>query len=184
MLRTLPQTRDFSLTYRLAGVAFFTVLTAVAARVTIEIGGPVPLTLQPLAVLLAGLVLGARDGALSQLAYVALIAAGAPIDARMIGTAALFGPTGGFLLGFIAAAFVAGFVVERGANRIWQRWLAGVAGIVVMYLLGVIYLKFYAGLDWQAAWMAGAAPFLLLDLLKALIAAALAESGRALLQRL
>lgn len=183
MLRTLPQTRDYSLAYRLAGVLFFTVLTAVSARMTIEIGGPVPLTLQPLAVLLAGLVLGARDGALSQLAYVALIAAGAPLDARMLGTAALFGPTGGFLLGFIAAAFVAGYLVERGANRVWQRWLAGVAGIVVLYALGVIHLKFYAGLSWEAAWAAGAAPFLLLDLVKALVAAGLAESGRALIQR-
>lgn len=184
MLRTFSQTRDSGLAYRLAGIAFFTVLTAAAARMTIEIGGPVPLTLQPLAVLLAGMVLGARDGALSQLAYVAMIAAGAPLDARMIGAAALFGPTGGFLLGFILAALVAGLLVERGANRIWQRWLAGVAGIVVMYLLGVVHLKFYADLDWQAAWMVGAAPFLLLDLLKALIAAALAESGRALRQRL
>ncbi len=183
MLRTMPQTRTHGLTYRLAGIALFTVLTAVAARISIEWGGPVPFTLQPLAVLLAGLVLGARDGALSQLSYVLLIAAGAPVDARMIGTAALFGPTGGFLIGFIAAAFVAGFLMEHGANRVWQRWLAGVAGIAVLYLLGVLHLQAYLGLDFSAAWAAGAAPFLLPDLLKALIAAGVAEAGRAFVQR-
>ncbi len=183
MFRTMPQTRDYGLAYRLAGVALFTVLTALAARVSIEWGGPVPFTLQPLAVLLAGLVLGSRDGALSQLTYVALIASGMPLDSRMLGTAALFGPTGGFLIGFIAAAFVAGLLMERGANRVWQRWLAGVAGIAVMYLLGVLHLQAYLGLDLSAAWNAGAAPFLLPDLLKALIAAGVAETGRAFLQR-
>ncbi len=183
MLRTFPITRNNPLAYRLAAVLLFTALTAVAARITIETGGPVPFTLQPLAVLLAGLVLGARDGAMSQLAYVALIAAGAPLDARLLGAAALFGPTGGFLLGFIAAAFVAGWLVEHRADHVWQRWLAGVAGIAVLYLCGVVHLKLYTGLDWGATWAAGAAPFLAPDLLKALIAAGLAESGRALLSR-
>ncbi len=67
MLRTLSRTRDLSLSYRLAVIAVFTLLTIVSARITIEIG-PVPFTLQPLAVLLAGLVLGARDGFASQAA--------------------------------------------------------------------------------------------------------------------
>lgn len=183
MLRTFPQVRDHTWLHRLAGAALFTALTAIAARISIETGGPVPFTLQPLAVLLAGLVLGARDGALSQLAYIAVIAAGAPLDSRLLGAVALFGPTGGFLLGFIAAAFVTGWLAEHGASRVWQRWLAGVVGIAVLYLLGVTHLMAYAGLDWGAAWAAGAAPFLALDLLKALIAAGLAEAGRALLLR-
>lgn len=183
MLRSLPQTRDYTLAYRLVGIAFFTVLTALTARLTIETGSPVPTTLQVLAVLLAGMVLGARDGALSQLAYIGLIAAGAPLDARLLGAAALFGPTGGFLIGFIAAAFVAGWLVEHGAARVWQRWLAGIAGIAVLYLFGVVHLKFYAGMEWGAAWAAGAAAFILIDLAKALVAAALTEGSRALIRR-
>lgn len=189
MLRMLPQTRTLALPYRLAGISVFTIVTILAARVTIEIGGPVPFTLQPLAVLLAGMVLGARDGAMSIALYVALIAAGLPYDARGLGTAALAGPTGGFLIGFIGATFVAGFLVERGGVRVWQRWLSGVTGIVVLYALGVIWLKLYGdahftdGMTWAAAWGAGAAPFLLFDLAKALIAAALTEGGRALLRK-
>ena len=61
MLRPLPQTRDFSLAYRLAAVVVFTLLTAVSARITIPVE-PVPITLQVLIVVLSGLVLGARDG--------------------------------------------------------------------------------------------------------------------------
>lgn len=182
MLRTLPQTRDYSQLYRLGAVAVFTVLSIIAAKLKIPLE-PVPFTMQPLAVLLAGMVLGARDGALSQAAYVALIAIGLPFDANSRGTVALFGPTGGYLIGFIAAALVTGWLTERGANRVWWRWLAGVAGISVIYLFGFTHLKLYTGGDWQSAWAAGVAPFLVFDLIKAVIAALLTESGRAALLR-
>jgi len=181
MLRTLPQTRDQNLSYRLAGIAVFTVLTIIASRITIEIG-VVPFTLQPLAVLLSGMVLGGRDGFLSQLVYVGLIALGAPLDARGLGAAALVGPTAGYLIGFVFAAGVAGYLVERGAKRVWQRWLAGVVGIMVIYAFGLVILKLNTGMDWGAAWNAGVTPFIAPDLAKALIAAALTESGRALLR--
>lgn len=182
MLRTLPQTRETRLAWRLVGVALFTLITVISARITIPLD-PVPFTLQPLAVLLAGMVLGARDGALSQLAYVALIAAGLPVDANMRGQAALFGPTGGYLIGFIMAAFVAGWLVEHGAKRLWQRLLAGVVGIGVIYLFGVPVLMLSRGLDLDTAFAAGVAPFFIPDLAKAVIAAALTEGGLALLMR-
>jgi biotin transport system substrate-specific component len=182
MLRTFPRTRDAQITYRLVSIAAFTLLTIIAARMTIPMQ-PVPFTLQPLAVLLAGLILGARGGAYSQLAYLALIAAGAPVDAKGIGAAALLGPTAGYLFGFVAAAFVAGWLAERGSARIGWRWLAGIAGIAVMYLCGVAVLKLNTGMGWDAAWTAGVAPFIVPDLAKALIVAALAEGGRATLSR-
>lgn len=183
MLRTLTPTRDYSLTYRMIGVALGALVTILSARVVIPMD-PVPFTLQPLAVLLAGMVLGARDGALSQLAYVALIAVGLPLDANARGQAALFGPTGGYLVGFVAAACVSGLLVERAGTRLWQRWLAGVAGIAVIYLCGLPVLMLTRGLDLAMAWAAGAAPFIVPDLVKALIAAAATEGGRALLQRI
>ncbi|MBE2181841.1 MAG: biotin transporter BioY [Anaerolineae bacterium] len=182
MLRTLSQMQDAKLPARLVGIGVFTLVTVVAARISIPMD-PVPFTFQPLAALLAGMILGARDGALSQLIYVGLIAIGLPLDANMRGQAALFGPTGGYLIGFIAAAFVSGWLVEHGANRTWQRWLAGVAGIAVLYVLGVSWLAVSRGLPLDAAISAGALPFLLPDLAKALIAAALAEGGRALMMR-
>ena len=177
MLRTLPQTRDQSWVYRLAGIAFFTVLTILAARVSIPLE-PVPFTLQPLAVVLSGMVLGWRDGMLSQALYVTLIAIGLPLDAKGLGSAALAGPTAGFLIGFIAAAGVSGWLVERGGKRVWQRWLAGIAGMILIYLLGIVVLKTITGMDWSKAWSVGVAPFIVPDLVKALIAAALTEGGR------
>ncbi|NDJ61645.1 MAG: biotin transporter BioY [Chloroflexi bacterium] len=182
MLRTFPQTRTHTLSTRLLAIAAFTLLTMVSARVTLEIG-PVPFTLQVLVVLLAGLVLGARDGALSQIAYLALIAANLPVDARMIGAAAFAGPTAGYLIGFVPAAYAAGWLAERGGSVLWWRWLAGVAGIAVIYVCGALLLKISTGIEWHAVWATGVAPFIAADLLKALIAAGLAEGGRALLLR-
>jgi len=182
MLRTLPQTRDFSLAYRLAAVVVFTLLTAVSARITIPVE-PVPITLQVLIVVLSGLVLGARDGALSQLLYIGLIVLNLPVDARMLGAAAFFSPTAGYLIGFVPAAFVTGWLIERSQRRMVQRWLAAVVGILVIYAFGYTLLKLNTGLAWEAAWTAGVAPFIGLDLGKALLAAALAESGRAFFMR-
>lgn len=182
MLRAFPQPRDAQVGYRLACIGVFTLLTVVAARISIPMQ-PVPFTLQPLAVLLAGMILGKRDGALSQLSYLTLIALNLPVDANAQGAAALFGATAGYLFGFLAAAFVTGWLLERGTTRPGQRWLAGIAGIAVMYAIGLLMLKLKTGMGWDATWAAGAAPFLIPDLLKAIIAAALTEGGRALLQR-
>ncbi|MDZ4766327.1 MAG: biotin transporter BioY [Chloroflexota bacterium] len=182
MLRTLPQTQDWSAARRLGGIALFTLLTIVGARITIEIGA-VPFTLQTLAVVLSGLVLGARDGALSQLAYVALVALNLPVDARMIGAAALFGATGGYIIGFVPAAFAAGWLAERWNKTLVVRWLAGIVGMAVVYAFGFTVLQARTGMSLEATWAAGVAPFLVVDAAKAVVAAALAEGGRALLQR-
>ena len=192
MLRTFPApTQMAERTWRLVGIVGFTLLVALAAKIRIDIG-PVPFTMQPLVVLLAGMVLGWRDGLLSLLAYVALIAVGLPLDTRGLGTAALFGPTGGYLIGFVVAAGVVGFISEtiqtqktkHGLNRVLgQRWLAGLVGVAVIYVFGVVHLTLYTGNDFGAAWATGAAPFLLPDAIKALLAAGLTESIRMTLNR-
>ncbi|MBC7872150.1 MAG: biotin transporter BioY [Chitinophagaceae bacterium] len=182
MLRTFPQTRDLSQSRRLIGIVAFTMITIIAARLKIPME-PVPFTMQPFAVLLAGMILGSRDGALSQAAYVGLIALGLPFDANMRGTAALFGATGGYLIGFIVAAGVVGLLVERAGSRFWQRWLAGIVGIVIIYIFGIYVLKNVTAMDWSAAWSSGVGPFLVPDMIKAVIAAGIAEGGRTLLGR-
>jgi biotin transport system substrate-specific component len=181
MLRTLPVYENRWL--RVTGIAIFTLLTVSSSRISIEIGTPVPFTLQVLAILLSGMVLGGRDGALSQLAYLGLIAMNLPVDARMLGLAAFAGPTAGFLIGFPVLAFVAGTLVERGRNALWMRWIAGVVGIATLYLFGATWLKLSTGNAWGATLSAAVTPFILMDVVKALIAAALTESGRALLMR-
>jgi biotin transport system substrate-specific component len=162
-------------------ILFFAAFTALAARVTIWLPfTPVPVTLQVMAVLLAGLVLGARGGAASQTAYLVAILAGAPLSASGIaGPAALLGPTGGYLLGFVPAAFVVGLLGER-----LGRLPAALGGVGLIYLCGTSWLAVYLGGDLGRAWLLGTAPFVLPDLGKALLAVATADGGRALLTRL
>ena len=182
MLRTLPQTRDWSLSRRLLAILAFTALTALCAQIRVQIS-EVPFTMQVFAVLLAAMVLGARDGAFSQILYLGLIAANLPIASNGIGASALQSVTAGYLVGFIPAGFVTGWLVEHGAQRTWQRWLAGLVGVAIIYACGVPVLKAATGMSWADAWAAGAGIFVLVDLAKSALAASLSEGSRALLER-
>jgi biotin transport system substrate-specific component len=166
---------------RIITILGFTALTALAARATIVLPfTPVPVTLQVFAVLLAGLTLGARDGALSQVLYLGLITGGLPIDALGLGVAAWAQPTAGYLLGFIACAALSGYLAEQGLRKNhWLRFAAGIAGVLAIYLIGAAWLTygFLAG-DWAAGWTLGIAPFILIDLIKAILAAGLTEGVR------
>lgn len=159
----------------------FSAFTALAARVAVWLPfTPVPVTLQVMTVLLAGLVLGARAGAASQAVYLGAILAGAPLSASgAVGPAALLGPDGGYLLAFVPAAFVVGLLQERAGA-----FLSSLAGIALIYLSGTSWLAAYLGGDLGRAWLLGAAPFVLADLGKALLAAATFRGGRELLSRL
>ena len=177
MLTSLSRTSDLTLTQRLLAIAALTALTAIGARITIPLE-PVPFTFQVLAVLLAGMLLGARDGALSQLAYVGLIALNLPLDARALGAAALVGPTAGYIYGFVLMAFVAGWLVEHGAQRAWQRWLAGVGrGCRSLSLRCCWPDGQHRNGPINAAWTAGVAPFIAFDLVKAALAVSLLVRG-------
>lgn len=166
---------------RILAVGTFAVLTAVSARITVNLPfTPVPVTLQVLVVLLAGLVLGPRDGAASQLAYLAAITAGAPLDARMLGPAVWATPTAGYLVGFVAGAYAAGWVARRARGRLpGAELLAGAAGIFALYAVGASWLTviFLQG-DVAKGIAAGVAPFLLIDALKAAAAAGVSGIGR------
>lgn len=148
-----------------AGVVAFAVLTAVGAQVAVPIT-QVPLTLQLLAVLLAGVVLGPRLGAASMALYLAAGAAGAPVFAAGgAGLPWLLGPTGGYLLAMPAAAFVAGWAA--GADAPLPRRAAGlVLAVALIYVGGVSQLVLLGGLDVAAAVAAGVVPFLLGDAIK------------------
>jgi biotin transport system substrate-specific component len=176
-IRTLP---------RIAVIGAFAALSALSARVTITLPfTPVPVTLQVLAVLLAGMVLGPRDGALSQLAYLAAITAGLPLDARMLGPAVWATPTAGYLIGFVAGAYAAGWVARRARTRLpGAEFLAGAAGIFAIYAVGATWLTlgFLHG-DVAKGIAAGVAPFILIDSLKAVLAAGVSEIGRGALRK-
>lgn len=179
---------------RALGVVSFTTLTALGARLTIRIG-PVPFTLQVFFVLLAGMVLGSRLGAMSQAAYLALGLAGAPVFAAppFAGPGYLLGPTGGYLLGFIAGAYVTGLVIEkwglqvRGALTVMKYTLAGALGLLTVYSIGAPWLMAWytsGGKNLSsasaAAWRTGIAPFAPVDILKSAAAAFVASGSRML----
>lgn len=176
MIYTLNPTAAQKIQVRLLGIVGFAVLTAIGAQVSIPLE-PVPITGQVFMVLLAGFILGPRDGFISQMTYLGMIAMNLPVAANGMGSAALMGPTVGYLYSFPAAAWVAGMLAIR--DRVWVRWLAGLAAVAVIYLVGASYLKAYLNLSWRAAWLAGVEPFIALDVLKALLAASMAEGGRA-----
>ncbi|MFC1905373.1 biotin transporter BioY [Chloroflexota bacterium] len=162
----------------------FSCLTALCAQITFWIG-LVPVTCQTFAVLLAGALLGSRRGALSQITYLAIGATGIPYWFALggpLGIARLVGPTGGYLFGFIAAAFVVGWLVEKGWDRrVWTAVVAMVAGSVAMYLFGLSWLSLFVQRD--ALLQTGLYPFIIGDAIKIVSAAIVLPSGWLLLKR-
>lgn len=145
-----------------AAVLLFAALTAVGARISLPMV-PVPFTMQVFFVLLSGLVLGPILGALSQATYIAMGLAGAPVFAAPphFGPSMLIGPTGGYLLGFVAAAYLAGRIA-RGSKRVV---IPGLAGLAAIYLCGSVTLGVFAN-SAKTAWEAGVRPFIPGDLVK------------------
>lgn len=166
----LPRHRVTTLTL----VVSFALLTALAAQVRIPLPfTPVPITGQTFAVLLSGAVLGRAAGAASQSVYLAMGLVFPFYAGGASGWSYATGATGGFLLGFIAAAWVVGALAERHQDRTVATAIpAFLTGSVVIYLLGVPWLASVAGVSWTRAVELGLAPFVLGDLAKAVLAGA------------
>ncbi len=162
---------------RLLAVAGVATATAVAAQVSVPLPfTPVPLTLQPMVVLLGGAMLGARLGAASQALYLMAGVAGLPVFALSgglsMGLLRLVGPTGGYLMAYPLAAAVVGTLASRGLDRrMGGAALAMLAGLAVIFTGGVSWLAKDTGL--QTALMLGLYPFVLVDVLKIVAASML-----------
>jgi biotin transport system substrate-specific component len=159
-------------------------LIALSAQVAIPLPfSPVPVTGQTLAVLLVGALLGSRRGSLAVLAYIAQGLAGLPVFAGgALGMARLLGPTGGYLVGFAAAAFLVGLLAERGWDRrVLTTAAAMILGNLVIYAIGALWLApFVGGLEQALA--TGVLPFIPGDLVKIVAAALLLPAGWKLLR--
>ena len=168
------------------GVAFFVALTVVAARTKVFLPfSPVPMTLQPMAVLLAGAILGPWLGASSQVSYLALGACGVPAFAGIpgAGLAVLMGPTGGYLMSYPAAAFISGRLAT-GARRAVTIGLSMVAGLLIIYAFGVSRLLLWIHGDPVEALRLGVAPFVVPDLVKIAVASTLVTGWRSVVRHL
>ena len=169
---------------KIAFTALFAALTAAGALVAIPVG-PVPIVLQNLFALLSGLVLGPLMGSAAVGLYLLAGILNFPVFAGGGGGIARFaGPTGGFLVGYLLAAFSAGLIAGRpwaGIKTSQVRIIvAVVVGFLVVYVPGIAWLKISRSLSWQRALMAGFVPFIIGDTIKGIAAALIAPRLRAI----
>lgn len=158
--------------------ALFTALIIAGSYLAIPIG-PVPIVLASFFVLLAGMLLGPKQGATAVAVFLLLGAVGLPVFSGGKGTiAVLIGPTGGYLLGYLLASLACGFIVQPARSRgkiLWVKLIiAALAGTLLFYLPGVPWLKHSLGVDWPKAFAYGLTPFLIGDTIKAMAAVGLA----------
>ncbi|MDR1618207.1 MAG: biotin transporter BioY [Treponema sp.] len=165
-------------------IALFAALTAAGTFISIPLPfSPVPVVLQNFFALLSGLILGPALGTAATGLYLLAGAVGAPVFAGAAGGFARFlGPTGGFLFGYLLAALTAGLVAGRprpdtAASR-WRIILAVPAGFLIIYVPGVIRLKFVIDQPWAAALAAGFVPFIIGDVIKGIAAVIIAPRLR------
>ena len=162
---------------RITLTALFAAITAAGAFIAIPIG-PVPIALQNLFTLLAGLVMGPVLGALSVGLFLVAGAIGLPVFANTgapMGIARIMGPTGGYLFGYLLGALVAGLILgyPRAAEKIpiWRLVIAVLAALLVVYIPGLLQLKFRLDIDWARTFSIGFLPFIPGDAIKGLVAA-------------
>ncbi|MDR1970763.1 MAG: biotin transporter BioY [Treponema sp.] len=172
-------------TLALSLTALFAALIAAGTFISIPLPfTPVPVVLQNLFSLLAGLVLGPALGAAAVGLYLIAGIIGAPVFAGAAGGISRFlGPTGGFLLGYLLSAFLGGLIAGRPRSGVplplWRLVLAVLAGFLVIYVPGIIRLKFALDSGWGKALAAGFTPFIIGDALKGVLAVLIAPRLRA-----
>ena len=151
-------------------------LIAVCARLVLPLPfTPVPLTLANFGVLLVGLALGSKRGFAAAALYLAWGAMGLPVfsPAGVGGIAQLFGPTGGYLLAYPVVAFLAGWLSEPGSRSFFRNLIAGAVAELLLFAAGISWLAVVTG-SWQRAVAFGLAPFIFAEVMKVMVAAAVA----------
>jgi len=164
--KSITSNHNTSLIKDIVLVLLFSILTGISAGLKIEIGA-VPITMQTLVVLLSGAFLGSKKGALSQLTYLTIGITGIPWFSRGGGLSYILSPTFGYLLGFIPAAYMVGFLIKRN-KKIINIVSSLVAGNIIIYLFGILWLSRIIGLS--KALTVGLYPFILGDVLKIFLA--------------
>ena len=165
-------------------------LIAVMAAVTCVLGplsvpiGVVPISFTNLAVYLAIYVLGCKRGTISYIVYLLIGLVGVPVFSSFTGgVGKLFGPTGGYLSGFIFMALICGWFIDKFDCKLVPSFVGMVLGTIVCYVFGTVWLAYQAGMSFYAALAAGVLPFIIGDLVKMVIAAVIGPQVRRQLAR-
>jgi len=156
---------------RLARIALMVAATAALSFLRVPLPfTPVPITGQTLGTMLAGILLGAGDGAISQVVYVLLGIAGLPLFGGLAGPGVLMGPTGGYLVGLIGGAYVTGWIADRkpGPSGIVLGCVVG--GVILVYIPGALWLAIITQMGISGAIVAGVLPYIPGDIIKVLAA--------------
>lgn len=148
--------------------ALFAALTVVCSMISIPLPfTPVPINLATLSVFLAGGLLGSKGGAISQSVYVILGAVGLPVFHSFTGGfGVLTGPTGGYIIGYVAAAWLTGFLIEKLGHGFYKNMISMIAGLFVCYTLGTLWFMYITSTGLTAALMMCVVPFLIGDAVK------------------
>ncbi len=158
-------------------VGLFAAIIAVCAQISLPLPfTTVPFSLQIFAVFLTGAILGKRLGVLALIVYLLVGAVGIPVFAGFTGGLdRITGATGGYLLSYPIAVYLIGSIYEKSEDFTF-RFIGMLLGLIVIYNMGVAQLKYVAGYPWATAYIYGAAPFIVLDLAKALVAVIVSQT--------
>ena len=164
------QTLRTTNTYAMAVTALMTAVTCILAPLSIPIG-PVPISLTNFAIYLSLYLLDWKKGTISYILYLLLGLVGLPVFSGFTGgIGKLAGPTGGYIIGFIPMAIIAGIVIDKYTEKWLLCLLAMIIGTIVCYALGTAWLAYEAEMTFQAALMAGVIPFIIGDIAKMIVA--------------
>ncbi len=164
-------------------ISIFAAIIAAMAQISIPLPAGVPLTLQTLAVPLAGIILGAKRGTIATIVYVLLALAGAPVLANFTGgIGKVLGVTGGFIISFPLMAFLSGLVAEKGVKSALY-WAGLIMGVVVNYIVGTLWFVFAADSTVVAALTACVFPFIPTAILKLILSGILGETVKKAMKR-
>ena len=148
--------------------AVFCILGPIAINIPIS---PVPISLGMLAIYFILTVLGMKLGTLSVIVYILLGLAGLPVFTNFTGgPGKLFGPTGGYIIGYVFMALASGFILDKWGSKLWISFLGMLLGTAICYLFGTLWLAHQASMTFPQALMAGVIPYIPADLIKLFLA--------------
>ena len=179
----MQERKTTSKAYSMTSIALMAAVICVVGPFTLPIG-PVPITLAPLAILLSVYILGTKKGTIALLIYLLIGAVGVPVFSGFTGgIGKLAGPTGGYLIGYIFFALIAGWFIHRFYDKVVIQFLGMVLALAVLYAFGTAWLAYSAGMTFGAALAVGVLPFIVFDLIKIVITIVLGRAVRSRLLR-